>query len=84
MQEEYNYDFNAPPPIQVVAAAVEVHSEPNGVIDITEDGQPPQPPTVEVAMFNQVQEQLIQEPPLFDMDLERMNVELYKDRYLTQ
>ena len=79
MQEEYNYDFNAPPPpqqIQVVAAAVEMHPEPNGVIDISEDGQPQQPPTVEVAVFNQVQEQLIQEPPLFDMDLERMNVEL--------
>ncbi len=85
IQEEYNYDFNAPPPppqVQLVAASVEMHSEPNGVIEITEDGQPQQP-TVEVAVFNQVQEQLIQEPPLFDMDLERMNVELYKGRYLT-
>nr|VWP00373.1 Threonine dehydratase (EC (Threonine deaminase) [Ganoderma boninense] len=82
--DEYNYDFNAPPPppqVQLVAAAVEVQPEPNGVIDISEDGQPPQP-TVEVAVFNQVQEQLIQEPPLFEMDLERMHVELYKGRYL--
>ena len=31
----------------------------------------------------QVQERLILEPPLFDMDLERMNSELYRDRYLT-
>ena len=85
MQEEYNYDFNAPPlppQVQLVAASVEVHTEPNGIIEITEDGQHQQP-TVEVAVFNQAQEQLMQEPPLFDMDLERMNVELYKGRYLT-
>ena len=37
---------------------------------------------VEVPVQMQVQEQLVQEPPLFDMDLERMQSELYKDRYL--
>ncbi|KAI1792573.1 AAA-domain-containing protein [Ganoderma leucocontextum] len=83
--EEYNYDFNAPPPppqVQLVASSVEVHTQANGVIEIVEDSQPQQP-AIEVAVFNQAQEQFIQEPPLFDMDLERMNVELYKGRYLT-
>ncbi|EJF60052.1 AAA-domain-containing protein [Dichomitus squalens LYAD-421 SS1] len=82
--EEYNYDFSAPrppPQVQVVAQSVEVHTEPNGVMEIV-DGQAEQQ-VVEVAVVNQVQEQLVQEPPLFDMDLERMNVELYKGRYLT-
>ncbi|KAH7921984.1 AAA-domain-containing protein [Leucogyrophana mollusca] len=89
--EEYDYDFENPNPVivqtETVTTNVTVHAE-NGVIDVmgeqhvTQDGvnghingvqsehppQEPQPPP---------------RPQLFEVDLEKMHVDLYKDRYLT-
>ncbi|KAH9941140.1 AAA-domain-containing protein [Epithele typhae] len=84
--EEYNYDFSAPPPpqIHVISTAVQVHTGPNGVAEVVNETR--MEDVVEIVPEEpqmQVQEQLVQDPPLFDMDLERMNVELYKGRYLT-
>ncbi|KAH9887689.1 AAA-domain-containing protein [Cubamyces lactineus] len=83
--EEYNYDFNAPPPppqVELVSATVEVHTAPNGVTEVINETRTQQ---IEQPIDDQAQVQLAipPEPPLFDMDLERMNVELYKSRYLT-
>ncbi|KAI0640579.1 AAA-domain-containing protein [Trametes meyenii] len=82
--EEYNYDFNAPPPqVEIVSATVEVHTSPNGITEVVNETHTQQ--VVEQPIDNQAQEQLAipPEPVLFDMDLERMNLELYKSRYLT-
>ncbi|CDO76348.1 hypothetical protein BN946_scf185011.g12 [Trametes cinnabarina] len=80
-QEEYNYDFSAPPPqVELVSSTVEVHTAPNGATEVVNETR-----VIEQPIDNQAQAQLAipPEPPLFDMDLERMNVELYKSRYLT-
>ncbi|KAI0717585.1 hypothetical protein C8T65DRAFT_571662 [Cerioporus squamosus] len=87
--EEYNYDFSAPPPVlapppphvEVVSSSVEMQSGPNGAMEVVNETHSEQ--VIDLSIDNQVQEQLAQEPPLMDMDLERMNVELYKGRYLT-
>ncbi|KAI8984851.1 AAA-domain-containing protein [Trametes punicea] len=82
--EEYNYDFSAPPPqVELVSSTVEVHTAPNGVTEVINETRTQQ--VVEQPIDNQAQGQLVipSEPPLFDMDLEKMNVELYKSRYLT-
>ncbi|KAI0820715.1 AAA-domain-containing protein [Trametes gibbosa] len=82
--EEYNYDFDAPPPqVGVISSAFEVHAAPNGVTEIVNETRSQQ--IIEQSIDDQAQQQLAipPEPPLFDMDLERMNVELYKSRYLT-
>ncbi|KAI0368432.1 AAA-domain-containing protein [Pilatotrama ljubarskyi] len=82
--EEYNYDFSAQPPqVELVSSTVEVHTAPNGVTEVVNETRTQQ--VVEQPIDDQVQGQLVMppEPPLFDMDLERMNVELYKSRYLT-
>jgi hypothetical protein len=63
----------------------------NGVIEIM-DEHLQQHPSVDVPMVNgdlppnvvhQQQAVIQQQPPLFDMDLEKMHTELYKGRYLT-
>lgn len=59
---------------------MQVQSGPDGM-EIVQESHSEQ--IVEVAVDNQVQAQIAQEPRLIDMDLERMNVELYKGRYLT-
>ncbi|OSD01938.1 AAA-domain-containing protein [Trametes coccinea BRFM310] len=79
--EEYNYDFSAPPPqVELVSSTIKVHAAPNGATEVINETR-----VVEQPIDNQAQAQLVEppEPPLFDMDLERMNVELYKSRYLT-
>ena len=62
----------------------------NGTIEIMDEEQ--QPASVDVPMVNgdvsnnvvlQQQAVVQQQPPLFDMDLEKMHTELYKGRYLT-
>jgi hypothetical protein len=71
----------------VTTTTVDVHQGPDGVVEIVEQRTevvncvaeqavppPPQPPAVE-------EQQPL--PQLFDMDLERMHVELHKNRYLT-
>ncbi|OJT10605.1 hypothetical protein TRAPUB_12904 [Trametes pubescens] len=82
--EEYNYDFDAPPPqVEIVSSTIEVHTAPNGVTEVVNETRTQQ--VIEQPIDNQAQQQFAfpPQPPLFDMDLERMNVELYKSRYLT-
>ncbi|KAI0637541.1 AAA-domain-containing protein [Trametes polyzona] len=82
--EEYNYDFDAPPPqVELVSSTVEVHTGANGVTEVVNETRTQQ--IVEQPIDEQAQQQIAlpPEPRLFDMDLERMSVELYKGRYLT-
>jgi len=68
----------------VTATTIEVHQEPNGIIEIVEEERTTQ------AMVNghvngitAEQPAVEPQPPLYDMDLERMHTELYRGRYLT-
>ncbi|KAI0751701.1 AAA-domain-containing protein [Daedaleopsis nitida] len=87
--EEYNYDFNAPPPpppvppvqIALVTSSVEMQVDVDGVAEVVNEAQSQE--VVELGIDQQVQAQFPQEPKLHDIDLERMNVELYRGRYLT-
>ena len=89
MQEEYNFDpdYQGSGLDTVSTTVIEVHQGMNGVIDIT--GEHPTQPTVvdqDVSMNGIVMEQqqiLQQAPPLFDVDLEKMQSDLFKGRYLT-
>lgn len=69
--------------MEIVSSTVEVHTTSNGVTEVVNETRTQQ--IIEQPIDNQAQQQLAipPEPPLFDMDLERMNVELYKSRYLT-
>ncbi|KAH9061999.1 AAA-domain-containing protein [Lactarius vividus] len=93
--EEYHFPIVEPAPekqtqIQTVdtvaTTTVDVHQGPNGVVEIVEQhtevvncaaepSLPPPPPPIA--------EEQPPVPQLFDMDLERMHVELHKNRYLT-
>ncbi|KAH9963265.1 hypothetical protein BC827DRAFT_1194483 [Russula dissimulans] len=97
--EEYRFpvveQLSKEPPqaqlVEKVTTIVDVQQEPNGVLEIVEhtdvvNGVPeppadqsapplPQPPSTT--------ERQPQMPQLFDMDLERMHIELHKNRYLT-
>ncbi|KAJ2934730.1 hypothetical protein H1R20_g2371, partial [Candolleomyces eurysporus] len=53
---------------------------PNGVIDITGEGPATQPAEPATQPVEQV---MLQRPPLYDMDLDKMHGELYKGYYLT-
>jgi hypothetical protein len=73
----------------VTTTAIEVHRGPNGVLEVLED-QPMQSldggaaaagPSVNGMVMEQ--QQMMQQPPLYDMDLERMQTDLFKGRYLT-
>jgi hypothetical protein len=71
-----------------VTAAVEVQAEVNGVIEVVEKAPTaPQVATgddhVIVAVAEEQQQAMVALPPLYDMDLERMHVDLYKSKYLT-
>ena len=57
-----------------------MQAAPNGAMEVVNETHSEQ--VIDLSIDNQVQEQIVQEPPLMDMDLERMNVELYKGRYL--
>ncbi|GBE79053.1 Uncharacterized AAA domain-containing protein [Sparassis crispa] len=86
--EEYNFDFNAIPEVEVVtAASVEAHADVDGVIKLVEAERTDQVIDQPVNGIHQIQElaQLVPpaQPQLFDMDLEQMHYELYKNRYLT-
>jgi len=86
--EEYHFDPEANLNINGVEAVttnvVEVHQ--NGVIDLTNEQATLPVDGEQGAPMNGIlmaQQQLVQEPPLYDMDLERMHAELFKGRYLT-
>ncbi|KAH7916660.1 AAA-domain-containing protein [Hygrophoropsis aurantiaca] len=91
--EEYDYDFENPnpnPPVvqaETVITNVTIHAE-NGNIElvggqqITQEGVEPQINGVQ-AEPPIPQPQPPPRPQLFDVDLEKMHVDLYKDRYLT-
>ncbi|KAI0269336.1 hypothetical protein BC834DRAFT_820278 [Gloeopeniophorella convolvens] len=77
--------------VETVTATIDVHQGPNGVVEIVEEHtevvngilpppteQPEVPPPAPAPV--EPQSEL---PQLFDMDLERMHVELHKNRYLT-
>lgn len=95
--EEYRFPVVEPAPEKqpqsqtvdtVATMAVDVHQGPNGTVETVEQPAkdvncaaeqslppPPQPPAAA--------EEQPPVPQLFDMDLERMHVELHKNRYLT-
>ncbi|KAH9950116.1 AAA-domain-containing protein [Amylocystis lapponica] len=86
--EEYNMNLGPLPEVEVVTTSVEVRTEQNGVVEVTEQrrteevvGQQPVNGTSENP--EPVQPPPPPSPQLFDMDLERMHVELYNDKYLT-
>ncbi|EEB90099.1 hypothetical protein MPER_11744 [Moniliophthora perniciosa FA553] len=89
-REEYRFDFEDDQPQIIGAAVVEVHKA-NGIIEITEDVQVQQPPHVMNGAVNGVAPapelapppQARAQPKLFDMDLEKIHTDLYRDRYLT-
>ena len=70
----------------VTTTVLEVHRSENGVIDLTTDQATQVVNGDQGAPMNGVlmaQQQAVQDPALFDMDLERMHTELFKGRYLT-
>ncbi|KAL0955241.1 hypothetical protein HGRIS_004140 [Hohenbuehelia grisea] len=81
---------NGGPAVETITTTtVEVHAGPNGITETVEQERTTQPVVnghvdeVPEDPFGPQQQLQIQEPPLYDMDLERMHLELYKDRYLT-
>ncbi|PCH41735.1 AAA-domain-containing protein [Wolfiporia cocos MD-104 SS10] len=92
--EEYRFeDFNNVPHIEVVTTSVEVATNPNGVVEVTEEERTEQvvdqPQANGVNGVHEPAVAALPAPPpqpmpqLFDMDLERINLELYRDRYLS-
>ncbi|KAF8882024.1 hypothetical protein CPB84DRAFT_1686882 [Gymnopilus junonius] len=87
--EEYNFDpdYQGNGLDTVTTTMIEVHQGMNGIIDIT--GEPSTQPTAvdQGGPMNGIvmeQQQIMQQrPPLYDMDLERMQMDLFKGRYLT-
>jgi hypothetical protein len=94
-QEEYNFDFDTPEEVVVVEAVeptpivIDELPEVNGT---TEDGVPAAPPILVNGRIegmatgsSQMQAQILPPPApkLFNMDLEKMNVGLYREKYLT-
>ena len=80
----------------MVTTSFEIHANGDGVIDITEEQRTEHvgEPQVQVNGVNGIHEEQAQEPlppppppppqpQLYDMDLERMHLELYRNRYLT-
>ena len=72
--------------VTMTVLEVQAHHGPNGVVDITGDATAetslaPAPPANGVVM--EQQQMMRQQPPLYDMDLERMHTELFKGSYLT-
>ncbi|KAI9512741.1 AAA-domain-containing protein [Russula earlei] len=78
-------------PVDKVTTTVDFHQGPNGVLEIVEhtelvNGAPealPEQIVPPLAPPSSVAEQQCQVPQLYNMDLERMHVELHKNRYLT-
>ena len=91
MEDQINAVAPLPNPVmEMVTATVEIQSGPNGIIEIVGE-ETAQMVNGEVEAPPPIQEPPRQTPPppqpappkLFNMDLERMHLELYKDRYLT-
>jgi ATPase family AAA domain-containing protein 2 len=97
IQAEYNYQFEEEePPVEVTEAIVEVQALPNGdnamqVVQetITETAENGHTNGVITEQHQQQDQMQLLPPPLpprpkiYDMDLERMHSELYRDKYLT-
>lgn len=93
--EEYNYDFDAPrgvSQVDIVTTSVEVRTDADGVIEVLEQQQEqhteqvveqPQPNGINGNQEPPPAPALPPEPELFDVDLERMHVDLYRNKYLT-
>src|ERR1700691_6341027 len=94
-QEEYDFEAfgNAYTQVETITTTTEVQTGPNGVIEIVDEER-----TIEQGASGAVngvngeqqqqqqQQQMMiepQQPALFDMDLERMHIDLYKGKYLT-
>jgi len=79
--------------VETITTTVETQNGPNGVVEIiseervTEQGTNGAPNGVHPEQLQQQQHQQMlvesQQPMLFDMDLERMHIDLYKGKYLT-
>lgn len=91
-QEEYDFEAfeNINTQVEIVTTTTETRSGPDGIIEIVDEERMIEQGTVNgVALEqqqHQSQQQLMvepQQPVLFDMDLERMHVDLYKGKYLT-
>ncbi|ESK87512.1 aaa family atpase [Moniliophthora roreri MCA 2997] len=88
-REEYRFDFEDDQP-QIIETVVEVYNA-NGTVEIMEDIQVQQPLHVMNGAVNGVAPapelapppQVLAQPKLFDMDLEKIHTDLYRDRYLT-
>jgi ATPase family AAA domain-containing protein 2 len=89
-QDEYAFE-PMQQQVETVAQTVDVHL--NGIIEIVDENrmniEPPINVHVEADSMDaglrqqQMQQMEARGPPLFDMDLERMHKDLYKDKYLT-
>jgi hypothetical protein len=69
----------------VTIAVFDIHPQrngPDGIIDITGD-QSPVGPSGAMNGIMELQEIMQQAPPLFDMDLERTQTDLFKGRFIT-
>lgn len=85
--EMFNNAFLEPAVAQAVPATVEGQAEPNGVIEIALEEQAPRPlvngHVNGIVPGPPVPEQVAPRPQLYDIDLDRMHIEIYNDRYLT-
>ncbi|KAI5988685.1 AAA-domain-containing protein [Pisolithus orientalis] len=90
-REDYDFDAVIPPTttVEIVASSSNVMiQDVNGIVEVTNnekvqevmepDTSEPQPPQPQLQPHPTVQL-----PILYDMDLERMHIDLYKDKYLT-
>ncbi|KAI0786557.1 hypothetical protein C8Q75DRAFT_721352 [Abortiporus biennis] len=82
--DEYGVDPNLPVPVQPIASTTVVPSNdnelPNGA---TTGGDEPNSEGLTGINEEPAEMQIQVQPQLFDMDLERMNIDLYKSKYLT-
>ncbi|KAH9843583.1 AAA-domain-containing protein [Rhodofomes roseus] len=90
--EEYKYDFNVVhQEVEVVTTSVEIRTNGDGIVEMTEEQHMEHVDQPQINGINGVHEAVPPPPPppppllppLFDMDLERMHLELYRNRYLT-
>ncbi|KII83379.1 hypothetical protein PLICRDRAFT_148152 [Plicaturopsis crispa FD-325 SS-3] len=86
--DEYTFDAPeyAPAQVETVTTTVEVREGPNGVVEVVDEQRTTEEHAerqINGVGLEQQQQQMERMPPLYDMDLERMHVELYKGKYLT-
>ncbi|KAF9236912.1 AAA-domain-containing protein [Melanogaster broomeanus] len=77
--EEYDFELPAPPvtEVEIVSTNVTIQDQ-DGVVEVIEGQE-----TQSKAHQHQQPPSQLQPPPLYDMDLERMHMDLYKAKYLT-